>query len=271
MGGGSRGSCPSGPALRLGLRQVKGLSEADARTLVAARPPGGYRDPADIQRRAGVGPAVLDTLARADAFAGLGLDRRAALWAIKALRPSELPLFAAADRPGRPLRETDGEEAVDLPDLTPGEAVVEDYAAVRLTLRDHPLALLRGVLARDGAEPASRLAQVSDGRRLALAGLVVCRQRPGSASGVVFITLEDETGVANLVVWPRTFEAHRRAVLRGRLLLAHGRVQTDGAVIHLVVERLTDRTDALRALVPEATLMANVTTRADRVRHNRAQ
>ncbi|SDF01603.1 error-prone DNA polymerase [Rhodospira trueperi] len=259
-----------GAALRLGLRQIKGLSEESGRALVAARPTGGYRDPADVQRRAGIAPATLDTLARADAFAGIELDRRAALWAIKALRPSELPLFAAADQPARPFRETDGEPAVDLPDLTPGESVVEDYAALRLTLRAHPMALLRDVLARDGAVPAAKLAEMPNGRRLAVAGLTVCRQRPGSASGVVFVTLEDETGVANLIVWPGVFEAHRRAVLRGRLLLAHGRLQREGLVIHLVAERLTDRTAALRALVPEETLMATVTTHGDRVRHNRA-
>ncbi|MQX36007.1 error-prone DNA polymerase [Roseospira navarrensis] len=261
------------PALRLGFRQIKGLSEEAGRAIAAARPPGGYHDPADVQRRAGVGPDVLDTLARADAFAGLNLDRRPALWAVKALRPSELPLFAAAQartRTGPPVRETDGEPDTDLPDLTPGESVVEDYAAVRLTLRDHPMALLRETLTRDGAVPAARLAEVPTGRRLSVAGLAVCRQRPGSASGVVFITLEDETGVANLIVWPGVFETHRRAVLRGRLLLAQGRLQKEGLVIHLVAERLADRTDALRSLVPEATLMDSVTTRADRVRHNRA-
>jgi error-prone DNA polymerase len=159
---------------------------------------------------------------------------------------------------------------VDLPDLTPGEAVVEDYAALRLTLRAHPMALLREALARDGAVPTAKMEEMPNGRRLAVAGLTVCRQRPGSASGVVFVTLEDETGVANLIVWPGVFEAHRRAVLRGRLLLAHGRLQKEGLVIHLVAERLTDRTAALRALVPEETLMTTVTTHGDRVRHNRA-
>jgi len=261
------------PALRLGFRQIKGISRETAEALVATRPLGGYRDPDDVWTRAGLPPEALDILARADAFASLGVDRRDALWAVKALRPHPLPLFAAANRPprhpARPFRETDGEPDTNLPDLTPGEAVVEDYDALRLTLRDHPLALLREAVTAWGAARAERLAVLPDGQRLSVAGLVTCRQRPGSASGVVFITLEDETGLANLIVWPGVFEAHRRTVLRSRLLQAEGRLQKESGVIHLVVEHLTDRTDALRALIPEGRMLSAEPARADRVRHNR--
>ena len=233
-----------GFALRLGLRQIGGLAKGDAEALAGARaaaPPRPFSDPADLARRAGLSAAALETLARADAFASTGRDRRRALWAVRGLDPAPLPLFAAAGEGG-------AEPDPGLPAAAPGEEVAEDYAATRLSLRRHPLALLRGAFAAAGAVPAARLAGLDDGARVGVAGLVLVRQRPGTASGVIFVTLEDETGVANLVVWSGVFERYRREVMTARLLLASGRLQREGRVVHVVVRRLEDHTARLRAL-----------------------
>jgi error-prone DNA polymerase len=232
-----------GLALRLGLRQIKGLAEAEGRRLAAARG-NGYGDILSLWRRAALSNKALDALARADAFASLGLGRRQALWRIKGLPDARpLPLFAAAGEEDR------GEEpAVLLPDLAPGQEVVEDYASLRLTLRAHPLSFLRGELKGEGWGDSRALQEFPDGRRLKLAGLVLVRQRPGTASGVIFATLEDEFGVANIVVWPRVFEAFRATVLKASLLGVAGRVQKEGLVIHLVADRLFDLSPRLKRL-----------------------
>ncbi|WP_299440452.1 error-prone DNA polymerase [uncultured Rhodospira sp.] len=260
--GGSGG--PGGLALRLGFRQVKGLSGPAARAacerLVAARAVRRFRDAEDLWRRAGLSADVLEKLANADALAGLGLDRRDALWAVKRLTAPPLPLFAVSG-----ASEIGAEPDVDLPDLREGEAVVEDYRSLRLTLRAHPLALLRPDVERDGVMSTRRLRAAADGARVRVGGLVVCRQRPGTAKGVLFITLEDELGVANLIVPARVFEANRRAVLRARLLYAEGRFQTDGEVQHVLVSHLTDRTDRLAGLTAEPSALALMPSRADRV------
>jgi error-prone DNA polymerase len=240
--------CPGGLALRLGFRQVKGLSAAESEKLVAARA-NGYPDPAALWRRAGLKAATMDILARADAFGSMGLKRRPALWAAAALGEAPLPLFAAAGE-----EELSNETPVALPAMADGEEVVADYAALRLSLKRHPLALLRDDLAAMRLErgvpvlPTARLADTPDGARLAVAGLVLVRQRPGSAGGVVFMTLEDETGIANLVVWTRVLERFRRVVMGARLVVALGKVQREGEVVHLVVDRLVARDDLLRRL-----------------------
>jgi len=231
-------------ALRLGLRQIRGLDEAEAQRLLDRRGDG-YRDPYDVWRRAGLSVGTLERLAKADAFRSMGLDRRAALWAVKALGERPLPLFAALDDPAQP------EPAVDLPDMALGEHVVMDYASLSLSLKMHPLALLRDGL--PGIAPAARLAEVRAGARLTVAGLVLVRQRPGSAAGVIFVTLEDETGVANLVVMPPVFERYRKEILSARLLAATGRVEREETVVHLKVERLTDLTHRLSELLPTPT------------------
>jgi error-prone DNA polymerase len=225
-------------ALRLGFRQIKGLGE-DAANAIAAHRGNGYPDIESVWRLAGVHPKVLSTLAEADAFASLGYDRRDALWQAKAIRaPKQLPLFA---------RDIDGEGIIEpiaaLPKATEGEEVVEDYVATRLSLRAHPLALLRPRL---GARVVTAQTQMNaaDGTSLSIAGLVVTRQRPGTASGVIFLTLEDETGVANVVVWTRVYERFRRAVISGRLLRVTGKLQREGnpphAVTHLVAWKIED-------------------------------
>ncbi|MDH3472441.1 MAG: error-prone DNA polymerase [Rhodospirillales bacterium] len=232
-----------GLALRLGLRQAKGLAEAEARALVAARG-NGYPDPVTLWRRAGTRSSALEALARADGFRSMGLGRREALWAVKGLpKEAPLPLFAAA---GEEERGTEPLPA--LPEMAPGEQVVEDYRSLRLSLRAHPLSFLRAELAREGLVEAARLGALADGRRVRLAGLVLVRQRPGSASGVIFATLEDETGVANTVIWPDVFERHRAVVLKSSLLMVEGRLQREGIVIHVVAERLVDLSARLESL-----------------------
>ncbi|HPD92805.1 MAG: error-prone DNA polymerase [Rhodobacter sp.] len=227
-------------ALRLGFRQIKGFREDDAAWIVAARG-NGYPDPESLWLRAGITPAVLERLAEADAFAGQGLGRRDALWQVRAIRaPAPLPLFANP-LDGEGLREP----SVTLPPMHLGEEVVEDYIALRLTLRAHPMELLRPGL--PGLTPHDQLPVVPAGR-ISVCGLVITRQRPGTASGVVFLTLEDETGVSNVVVWPRVYDRFRRSVMGGRLLRVTGRLEREGIVVHLIAEGIEDLSHRLSEL-----------------------
>ncbi|MGB3279719.1 MAG: error-prone DNA polymerase [Pseudorhodobacter sp.] len=226
-----------GLALRLGFRQIKGLRKEDAQWIVAARG-NGYPDIESLWRRAGVGPATLERLAEADAFTCIGLGRRAALWQAKALRgPAPLPLFGAEGEGGE-------EPAVTLPQMSLGDEVIEDYLSLRLSLRAHPMELLRPKL--PGLAAHSGLLQAKG--RVVVAGLVITRQRPGTASGVVFITLEDETGVSNVVVWKTVYAAFRRAVVTGRLLRVTGRIEREGQVVHVIAEAIEDLSPALLTL-----------------------
>jgi error-prone DNA polymerase len=182
-----------------------------------------------------VGRAALETLARADAFGSLGLDRRRALWTARGMEETALPLFAAADG-----CEAANEPRVALPATAPGEQVADDYRALRLSLKAHPLALLRDELGGRGFMACGGLERLAHGRPVKVAGLVITRQRPGTAKGVVFITIEDETGIANLIVWPDVFERFRKAGLSAGLLGVHGRVQREGIVIHVPAQKLFD-------------------------------
>ncbi len=221
-------------ALRLDFHQVTGLREDDMKRLVERRGAIPYRDPADVWRRGGLNTRQILALARADAFASMGLSRRDVLWAVRAFSEAALPLLDA-----RPAVR-DLEPQVSLPGLTLGEQVVDDYATISMSLRAHPLALLRPMLSERYLSHSEKLKDARNGDRIRLAGLVLVRQRPGTASGVVFVTLEDEFGIANLVVWPKVFEAHRRIVRGARLLAVSGTVQREGLVIHIVAERLWD-------------------------------
>ncbi len=229
---------PDAATLRLGLRQINGLAQAAADALVASRPADGYRSPADLARRSQLGRRDLDALARADAFAACGFDRRPALWQTGIRDESALPLF-------RHLAPTDAR--VDLPTMTLGEAVAEDYAHLRLSLKAHPMALLRPHFERE--RPCADLQGMTDGVRVVLAGIVLLRQRPGTANGTIFVTIEDEGGVANLIVWPQVFEAHRAIVMGARLLRIEGQVQRQGEVIHVIARKLADRSSLLGKLV----------------------
>jgi error-prone DNA polymerase len=228
-------------AVRLGLRMVKGLANAHAAAIVAARGDETFTSVDDLWRRAGVPVAALDQIAAADGFRpAFGLARREAQWAIKGLRDEELPLFAAAsEREGRTVPELD-EPAIALRAMPAGREVVEDYGHIGLSLRRHPVSFLREDLARRRIVTCAEAMAARDQRWLEAAGIVLVRQRPGSANGVMFITLEDETGIANLVVWQKIFERYRRVILSSSMIAVRGRVQREGEVVHLVAHRIVD-------------------------------
>ena len=228
-------------AVRLGLRMVQGLANLHAAALVAARGDRPFADVDHAWRRAGVPAAALVRIAQADGFApAMNLARREALWAIKALRGEPLPLFtAASEREQATVPEID-EAPATLKPMTAGREVVEDYSHVGLTLREHPVGFLRADLGRRGYVSCDEAERLRDGQAVKVAGLVLVRQKPGSAKGVMFITIEDETGVANLVIWPSLYEKQRRVVLAASMLGVHGRIQREGEVVHLVAHKLED-------------------------------
>jgi error-prone DNA polymerase len=235
-------------AVRLGMRQVKGLAEKDAARIVVARGEEPYTSVDDLWRRAQVPGAALRHLAKADAFGSLELSRRPASWAIGGLSDAPLPLFAAADAREHRLRPELDEPAVALKPMTLGREVVEDYRSIGLTLRRHPVSFLRADLARDRILPCAELRRIRNGQRVTVAGLVLVRQKPGSAKGVMFITLEDETDVGNLVIWPSIFELNRRLILSAGMIACRGPVQREGDVIHVVAEHLIDLSGLLGTL-----------------------
>jgi error-prone DNA polymerase len=193
---------------------------------------------------------TIQRLATADAFRSMGLDRRAALWDSRALKSApDLPLFAYAEEQDEGLED----QPATLPAMPLAEHVVNDYQTIRLSLKAHPMAFLREHYAAQKFVTADHLKTIRDGRRLAMAGLVLIRQRPGSAKGVVFITIEDETGIANLVVWPDVFEKQRKIVMGARLMAVHGIVQRDedSNVIHVIARRVEDHSNMLRHLSDE--------------------
>ena len=243
----SVGKKPPFLAIRLGMRMIKGLANAHAAEIVSARGDHPYASIDELQRRARVPPAALERLAEADAFQDMRLDRRQALWAIRGLRDDVLPLFAAADA-GRIPQPEIVEPPVPIVPMTAGRNVVEDYGSVGLTLRQHPVAFLRGDLQPRGILPCAALLTSRDRQRVTVAGLVLVRQRPGTATGVIFITIEDETGIANLVVWSSLFDRQRRIVLGASMIKCRGRVQREGEVIHLVAEEFEDMTALLRSV-----------------------
>jgi error-prone DNA polymerase len=227
-------------AVRLGLRMVRGLATAHAAAVVGARADRPFASVDDLWRRVGV-PAALVKFAKADAFRpSLGLARREALWTIKALRDEPLPLFAAASaREAYTLAEVE-EPSVSLRPMTAGGEVVQDYRHAGLSLREHPVAFLRADLAARRIVSCAEASKSRDGCWLETAGIVLVRQMPGSANGVLFVTLEDETGVTNLIIWPKLYARQRRVVLAARMLGVRGRVQREGAVVHLIANRLSD-------------------------------
>jgi error-prone DNA polymerase len=250
-------------AVRLGFRQISGFSEDDGLAIERCRG-AGFDSIRDLWLRGALKPSVLERLAAADAFRSLGLDRRQALWAVRALRRSgdkdDLPLFARAASPAL-------EPDVALPRMRIGEHVVEDYRYLHLSLKAHPVSFLREKLERRGILRHDRLASTPSGRRVTVAGLVLVRQRPGSANGVIFMTLEDETAVANTIVWPKTFEVFRPIVLGARLVSVTGKLQNEFGVIHVVAERLDDLTSLLRRLA-EDTGCVEALAKADQVKHS---
>ncbi len=245
-GGAASGRFDRHIALRLGLRQVDGLPEHIAAQLIAERAERGpFRDVAELRERAGLSPAHIERLASADCFTSMELSRRQALWDARSLIAApDLPLFRAAAE-----RDEGAERALTkLPAMPLSEEVVADYQTTRLSLKAHPLAFLRPELGERGFVRACDLRERKFRSMVQVAGVVLIRQRPGSAKGVCFITLEDETGVANLVVWPDLMAKQRRVIMGARLIEVRGRVEYDDEVIHVIAHHLTDASDRLYAL-----------------------
>ena len=249
-------------AVRLGFRLVDGLSQAHMERLMERRG-GGYATPDELLRRSGLSRSVLERLAAADAFCSMGLSRRNALWKVRGEAPSyTLPLFAVTG-----LAEQGGDAAVALPQIPPSEHVLQDYQTTRLSLKNHPMHFLRSLHEKRGILTTRDATSQPDGRRVQTSGVILVRQRPGTASGVVFITLEDETGIANLVVWPRVMERFRAVVMRSRIIHVKGRVQTAEGVTHIVAEQLIDCTAELNLLSEDALRdpLKSILSRSDEV------
>jgi error-prone DNA polymerase len=236
----------SDKAVRLGFSQVSGLRQEHAMLLMARRG-SGYGSVRDLWIRTGLPIAALEKLAEADAFRSLGLNRRKALWAVRGLKGSDgaerLDLFRRVDRPA-----VGGEADPDLPLMSHGEDVVHDYRTMSFSLKAHPMSFLRQRLDKRGIVRCADLANCRNGQRVEVAGLVLVRQRPGTASGVVFATLEDETGIANIVIWSKAFDTNRRTILAARVLAVRGPLQIESGIIHVVAERFADLTGDLAAL-----------------------
>jgi error-prone DNA polymerase len=249
-------------ALRLGLRQIDGLREEHAQTLIDKRSHATYRDVPDLWRRSGVGRASLETLAAADAFRSIGLDRRQALWELRGLpKDIPLPLFEHAK-----AAETGTETNIALPIMSLAEHVVNDYRTLRLSLKAHPMSFLRADATAARILPCIALKETRNGARVSVGGVILVRQRPGSASGVVFMTIEDETGIANAVIWPKVLERQRKVVMGARLIVVHGRVQRHEDIIHVVAERLEDRSHWLSRLDDDSASMEISLAPADHVK-----
>ena len=222
-------------ALRLGLRQIKGFKEAEALAFMARRSEG-LSTLEDYVLRSGLSRRGLELLAEADAFRSLGLSRREALWAVKGMADE-----VGAER-AAPLiaRQSVKEAQVLLPFMALPKEVAEDYRTTSLSLKQHPVAFFRDGLSAMRVVPCAALKEMKNGRRVSVGGLVLVRQRPGTAKGVVFLTLEDETGIANIVCWKDAFDANRRLVMSSSFLVVHGQLQVANNVTHLVAERFTD-------------------------------
>jgi DNA-directed DNA polymerase III PolC len=261
-------------AIRLGLREIKGLKEEDGKLIVENRIRSSdisiaYDSMRDVWLRTGLSPRVMERLADADAFGSLGLTRREALWAAKALgrvgdRDDDLPLFSF-DRDIASARVVSREPDVRLPPMPVGEEVINDYRFLHLSLRAHPAQFLRPDLDARGIKRNDALRRIRSGTHVRISGLVTCRQRPGSANGVVFMTIEDETAVANVIVWPKVFERLRPIVLGARYVAVTGCVQEESGVIHVVAEQLEDLTPFLARLAEHGAQIDGL-ARCDEVR-----
>ncbi|WP_299322934.1 error-prone DNA polymerase [Parasphingopyxis sp.] len=245
-------------AVRLGLRQISGIAKDNAEAIMHRRDRP-YGDIEDLKARTRIPVAAVQKLAAADAFRSIGLDRRQALWDSRALKQApDLPLFTFAEE-----RDEGSETPVTLPIMPICEHVVADYQTLRLSLKAHPFEFLRGEYEQRGFIRTAALGEKSFGDRVSVAGIVLIRQRPGSAKGVCFITLEDESGIANLVVWPDVMTCYRKTIMSARMIEVHGTVQKDEDVIHIVAEKLIDATPQLLALSDD--LLETDVDRADHV------
>jgi error-prone DNA polymerase len=227
-----------GPGVRIGLQLIKGLPQAAAERIMAARAQAPFVDVDDLTRRAALSRRELEALAAANALASIAGHRRQAWWAVTAQQRAPELLRDA------PMSET----PLMLPEASEGREIVDDYASLGLTLNRHPLALLRGKLARLRFKTAAELAEIRNGRVVRACGIVTVRQRPGTANGTIFVSIEDETGAINVIVWPGLVEKQRKVLLGASLLGVHGVWQMDGDVRHLVAQRLEDHSALLGRL-----------------------
>jgi error-prone DNA polymerase len=233
-------------AVRLGFRQVRSLANVHGAAIVGARGDVPYDCVEDVWRRAGVPRAAIERIAEADGFGCLAEDRRQGLWKVRGLGEAPLPLFAAADARAASFSPEGLEPPTSLQPMTEGREVVEDYRTLQLSLRAHPLSFLRDELDAMGIVRCADLANIRDGRNIEVAGVILVRQRPGSAKGVLFITIEDETGIANGILWPDRFDIYRRQVMAASMIAIRGRVQKEGEIIHIICDRITDHDAMLR-------------------------
>ncbi|MCD0488875.1 error-prone DNA polymerase [Pedobacter sp. MC2016-14] len=227
-------------ALRLGFRQAKGLNESDMQVLVSARH-APYQNITALSE-AGVSQSALERLADADAFRSMGLDRRQALWEIAALQDRPTVLFEG--QPSESVLETQ----VELPLMKTSEHVLQDYAATALSLKAHPVSFIREKLQLLRILSTKEISEAENGAKVKVAGLVLVRQRPGTAAGICFITIEDETGFSNLVVFKKLFDQYRKEILGAKLLMVEGKLQREGKVVHVIVERCFDMSKLLKGL-----------------------
>ena len=256
--------CEGGLALRLGFRQVSGFREDWAKTLLASRA-NGYRAVSEVARRVRLPKRAFIILAEADSFQSISMDRREILWAVRRIADDDaLPLFAA-----QYVEEQPEEEIAPLPLMPLSEHVLADYQMLRLSLRAHLMFFLRDLFRSEGVWDCAEISEAKDGTPASCAGIVLVRQMPGD-SGVVFMTLSDEAGIANVVVWPKLVETFRREIMGGRLLLVEGRVQrSPEGVVHLVAERIFDRSHELERLSEDVTEAPSFRAQAAKHRHPR--
>ena len=244
-----RGVIKTSHAVRLGFRQIKGLSEERMKAFVERRGDG-YHSVRDVWLRSGLDVGEIECLAQGDAFRSLGLGRRDALWAVRALdgksAAEKLPLF---DQPNIRLR--DNEPETKLPIMPLGQHVIHDYRSLGLSLKAHPVSFLRQRLDRSGVTPNALLTSVPDGRRVSVAGLILVRQRPGKGNAI-FLTLEDEKAVANIIIWQRNFEKFRPVIMSSKFVRVTGKLQSESDVVHIVAEKIEDLTPWLTVMLEES-------------------
>lgn len=226
-------------ALRLGLREIKGFSQKDAEWIVACRG-SGYKGPSEVAERSGVSKRAINLLARADAFAALNLSRRESIWAANSKELKPLPLFAGMI--------TSAEEIV-LPPMSELQEVIFDYKMLGLSLKQHPMAFLRDDLRQQSYFSTHNLAKLANGQAVKVAGVVIIRQRPPTAKGVIFQTIEDENGFANIVIWPKVYETYKAEALFSTVVAVEGRLQRQGKVIHVIAEVIRDIAGQLNTFV----------------------
>jgi error-prone DNA polymerase len=231
-----------GPAVRLGFRQIKGFRKQHAQQIIEARARVEQFTSIELfQQETQIPAKAVRKLAEADAFGSLGLSRRSSVWDSLTLRDEALPLYPSS------LRRSVA-SSLSLPPMPLGQEIMTDYATAGLSLKKHPVALVRSVLSQQKILTAAELNNTPHGRWVKVAGLVLIRQRPGTASGIVFETLEDETGVVNLIIRPDIFEKYRPAARHAGLLQCDGYVERQGQVVHVMAKRLFDRSDLLEGL-----------------------